>query len=64
MKYRWWQRPLVAPFLRENSNLKKHITTLEDFLRPVLKVSIGHGIVIAELTIADATRCNARAQVR
>ncbi len=40
MKYPWWQRPLVAPFLQETSSLKTHIDALESFLRPILRARL------------------------
>lgn len=38
MKYTWWQRPLVAPFLKETRDLKQHIDALQDLVRPILHV--------------------------
>jgi hypothetical protein len=60
MKYPWWMRPIVSPFLNETKSLKKHIDGLEAFLGPVLKVGglLAPGVSI--MTAIGAFEINTR----
>ena len=40
MKYPWWLRPMVAPFLKEMRAMEKHIRGLRTILDAVLQVGV------------------------
>ncbi|KAL9005166.1 MAG: hypothetical protein Q9188_002040 [Gyalolechia gomerana] len=40
MKYPWWTRDLVAPFLKETKELKMHIDSIASLLRPVVRTRL------------------------
>ena len=40
MKYPWWTRPFVAPFLGGIKDLKRNMDVLEGLLKPIVKVGM------------------------
>ncbi|KAL8951312.1 MAG: hypothetical protein Q9222_002711 [Ikaeria aurantiellina] len=40
MKYAWWQRPLIAPFVTEYRELKRHVATMQGQLDPILRARL------------------------
>lgn len=40
MGYSWWQRPFIAPFIKEYKSLKRHILALHKHVEPILKLRL------------------------